>query len=496
MQESEELGLSIGQIQSAIAEWSAKVERPYERGVAALYQGEFQAVGNFDLSMFSSANGFKHYMAQASAEYYQGKSDQAERALQYALNLRGQDPIILMNLGIMANERGDLGNAESYYQRALANQEKLAPSNLDIAAIWNALGSVALHQGNAAKAEEQYRKALSIEHMLAPYSFQIVDTLENLRYLALQRNVDESQKFARQALAIRRKLAEDLGSKTLFVDDDGLFRFSSSDAAGTQHRHAQFDIASGGILEIVNPDGSIVLHPSNDQQLSADFVVYSNKSEVAATSTGDRTRVDIRTHALSQQSTGKNKMKVDYEINVPPGISVRVTTATAPITVENLNGDLFLTSDSGQITVRNLAKSHLRIRAVTAPVSLTNVTASRANVQSGSGAVQLNGVTGEQVFVSTTTGKIDYHGDFSGGGDYILKTHSGNIDVTLPRTVSIDLSARSTVGSVESTYPLQQRAHSLSTPNAGTSLALLPPPFLLPSVELQSFSGTIHVAKE
>src|SRR5260221_10489269 len=63
-------------------------------------------------------------------------------------------------------------------------------------------------------------------------------------------------------------------------------------------------------------------------------------------------------------------------------------------------------------------------------------------------------VTGVQTCaLPISSGNITYHGDCSGGGDYVLATHSGTINVILPETASVDLTARSNIGTVENDFP-------------------------------------------
>jgi DUF4097 and DUF4098 domain-containing protein YvlB len=116
-------------------------------------------------------------------------------------------------------------------------------------------------------------------------------------------------------------------------------------------------------------------------------------------------------------------------------------------------------------------------------------------VTANSGTVQLENVTGPKVNVGTTSGNITYKGDCSGVGDYVLITHSGNIDLTLPQTASVDLSARSVKGSVENDFPLQKKSHTTFVPRAGSSFAGTSNSGSS-SVELQSFSGKIRVKKQ
>jgi len=241
--------------------------------------------------------------------------------------------------------------------------------------------------------------------------------------------------------------------------------------------------------------GSVTLHSGAGRQVVATYVIHSEKVEVDQNLSADKQRVELRTHVLPGDKPTADEAKIDYDITVPAGISVNVNTASAPITVDGLSGDIGLSSETGQITVHNVAKSHVHVRSVTAPVALKDVNLSRIDIQSAGGAVNLSNVTGQRVAVGTTSGNIEYHGDCSGGGDYILTTHSGAIDVTLPPIASVDLSARSTNGTVENAFPLQEKSHNSFVPMQGRSFAGTSNSGSS-SVELQSFSGKIRVKKQ
>jgi len=265
--------------------------------------------------------------------------------------------------------------------------------------------------------------------------------------------------------------------------------------AADSRKEARIDIAPGGTVNIVNGGGSIALHSGAGHQLLVSYTVHSAKVEVDQSSSDNKQRVELLTHALPGEKPTADESRVDYDVTVPAGISVNAITTSAPITAEGINSDIELSSETGQITVHNIAKSHLRVRSMTALLSLQDVTLSRVDIQSTSGAVQLKNVNGQRVAVGTTSGNIDYQGDCSGGGNYILTTHSGAIEVTLPATASVDLSARSTTGTVENDFPLQQKPHTSFVPQQGRSFAGTSNSGSS-SVELQSFSGKIRVKKQ
>lgn len=266
-------------------------------------------------------------------------------------------------------------------------------------------------------------------------------------------------------------------------------------SAADSQDQVKLKLAPGGLVNIVNNSGSVTLHPGAGQQVVVNATRHSDKVEIDSNGMPDGRRVEIRTHVLSPQKLSAAEARVEYDITVPAGASVTVSTATAPITVENLNSDLTLSSDTGKITIKSVANAHIRIRSVAAPVALTDISNGHVDVTSNGGAVQLENVTGPRVAIGTTSGDIAYRGDCSSGGVYNLTTHSGAIDVTLPQNASVDLTARSLTGSVENDFPLQQKLHSTLVPSTGRSLVGTSNSGSS-SMELQSFSGRIRVKKQ
>lgn len=265
--------------------------------------------------------------------------------------------------------------------------------------------------------------------------------------------------------------------------------------AADNRKEVRLDVAPGATVNIVNSAGSVNLHSDNGRQLQLVYTTHSDKVEVDQNSTADNKRIEIVTHALPEQKPSADEARVDYDITVPSGVSVTATTATAPITADGLRGDITLASDTGQITARNISRSHVNIRSVAAPVNLNNLLLDYVDVTSSGGAVQMVNVAGPKVNVGTAGGNITYQGDCSGGGAYNMSTYSGAIDVTLPQTASVDLSARSVSGKVENEFPLQQKSHTSFVPQTGRSFAGTSNSGSS-SIELQSFSGKIRVKKQ
>jgi hypothetical protein len=260
-------------------------------------------------------------------------------------------------------------------------------------------------------------------------------------------------------------------------------------------KEIRLDLAPNGTIDLVNNAGQVTLKSGSSPRVLLAYSLHSNKIEVDHESTPDKRRVLIRAHALDGQQPTAEEAKVDMEVTVPAGVAITVSTSTAPIAADGLTGDITLSSDTGAISANNVLHSHLHVRSVAGTVTLNNLSMNHVDVMTSGGGVKMLNVTGPRINVATGSGDISYQGDCSGVGDYVMTTHSGNIDVTLPQTASVDLTARSGSGHVENDFPLQAKKHSVFTPKAGSSFAGTSNSGSS-SVELRSFSGRIRVKKQ
>jgi DUF4097 and DUF4098 domain-containing protein YvlB len=269
----------------------------------------------------------------------------------------------------------------------------------------------------------------------------------------------------------------------------------SSAYSAEARKEFRLDVATGGNFILSNNAGSVSLKAGSGRQVIVAYTAQSNKVEVDQSSTSDHRRIEITAHALPDQKPTAEESRIDFEISLPAGTYVTVNTATATITAENLSGDISLSSDTGQITLHDVAKSNVQVHTVTGTVNLSNINGGQVEVISSAGAVQLANVNGPRVKIGTGSGNITYNGDCSGMGNYIFTTHSGAIDMSLPQTASVDITARSVSGDVQNDFPLSQKTHTSFTPQAGRSFAGTSNSGAS-SVQLQSFSGKIRVKKQ
>jgi DUF4097 and DUF4098 domain-containing protein YvlB len=261
--------------------------------------------------------------------------------------------------------------------------------------------------------------------------------------------------------------------------------------AADNRKECRYTVGPGASVTVTNELGPVEVKGAVGRQAVIVATTHSDKVEVDCDQNGNR--IQATTHFL--QRTEDHDGRVEYQVLAPSDASVTVRAAGGPITAEKMRGDLTLEGDAAVVEVHDVGNAHVHVRTISGPVSLGNITNGHVEITSLSGNVQLDAVSGPKVSVNTAKGFIRYNGDFAGSGDYMLVSHSGNIDVTLPAYASVDLSARSISGSVENDFPLQQKMHPTfsitqgrsfaGTSNAGAS-----------SVQLRSFSGKIRVKKQ
>jgi DUF4097 and DUF4098 domain-containing protein YvlB len=261
-------------------------------------------------------------------------------------------------------------------------------------------------------------------------------------------------------------------------------------AAAADKKEFRYNVTPGASVTVTNDYGPVRVRASQARQVVVTATASSSKVEVDCAQNANR--VEVRTHFL--QKAGEGDGRVEYDVQVPADANVMVRAATGPVLVQGVNGDVSVDADTGKTEVRD-SSGHVHVRTVGGPITLANLKDSFVEATSVGGQVMLNNVAGKNVSVNTTGGPIAFAGDFAGGGQYSLSSHSGTIDVTLPASASVDVTARSVAGTVENDFSLTPPAHPTMALVQGKSLA-----GTLNSgasaVHLRTFSGRIRVKKQ
>jgi tetratricopeptide (TPR) repeat protein len=204
---AKELGFSVEDLKSALEAWTQSVEDPYQRGLAALYNGRYSRASQYISESLSTPKGnvLTHYVQLATAEYWQGHYPVAESALRKVLTAYRDDPIVLNNLAVVLDAQAQYSEAEPLHRRALAIDEKtLGPDHPDVARDLNNLALLYKIQGKYGEAEPLYKRALTIdEQALGPNHPDVATKLNNLAALYdNQGKYGEAEPLYKRALTI------------------------------------------------------------------------------------------------------------------------------------------------------------------------------------------------------------------------------------------------------------------------------------------------------
>ena len=244
-----------------------------------------------------------------------------------------------------------------------------------------------------------------------------------------------------------------------------------------------YTVGPGAVISITNNYGPVSVKPSGSSQVVVETVSHSDSIRVVNEQHGDR--IELRS---TSSRPGTNL--VDYTVLVPAAAFVSVRSSDGALRAQGLSGDVVLEAASGSVEVTNISDAHLHVNTLSGPISLTDISNSHLDIHSVSGDVNLHNVAGPSVDVNSGSGRITYDGDPGRVGEYLLSSHSGNLEVSIPASAWVEINARSIKNQSDPEFPIA------SKPPAMGQINLMGKPGKIGSrFELRSFSGKIHVKR-
>jgi DUF4097 and DUF4098 domain-containing protein YvlB len=245
-----------------------------------------------------------------------------------------------------------------------------------------------------------------------------------------------------------------------------------------------YTVGPRAVVSITNNYGPITVRPSPNRQVVVETVTHSDAVSLVNEQHGDR--IELRS-----MSTRQGANLVDYTVLVPVDAFVSLRSSDGTIRAQGLRGDVILEAAAGSVEVSDIRDAHLHVRTLTGPISLTDIRGSNLDIHSVSGNVSLRNVTGPSVEVNSGSGLISYEGDPGPVGEYLLTSHSGDLDVSIPASALVDIKARSIKGQADPDFPI---ANGFSAARTG-NLLLKPGTITGSRFELRSFRGKIHLKR-
>jgi DUF4097 and DUF4098 domain-containing protein YvlB len=190
---------------------------------------------------------------------------------------------------------------------------------------------------------------------------------------------------------------------------------------------------------------------------------------------------------------------VEIQVWVPRGVRVEARTNSGDITIKGTRGDIDAQTSSGDVAIsdaREVSASSLSgdvgIRQTSGAVTATTsngdlgVADAHGNIDatSISGDVTITRAASKVVRATVTSGDITYSGAVEPDGRYELTTHSGDIELTLPKDASAQVGVTTWNGTVDSDFPI--------TLKPGTNTAS----FVTKHYTFTIGSGSAHITAE
>ena len=145
---------------------------------------------------------------------------------------------------------------------------------------------------------------------------------------------------------------------------------------------------------------------------------------------------------------------VEYTVLVPAAAFVSLRSSDGTLRAQGLHGDVVLEAASGSVEVTDISDAHLHVKTLSGPITLTDISNSHLDIHSVSGDVSLHNVTGPSVEVNSDAGRIAYDGDPGRLGEYLLTSHTGNLEISIPASAWVQIKARSIKNQSDPEFPI------------------------------------------
>ena len=255
-------------------------------------------------------------------------------------------------------------------------------------------------------------------------------------------------------------------------------------AAAQEKKEFTYNVGPSAVVSITNNYGPITVRPSGSRQVMIETVSHSDAVSLVNEQHGDR--IEFRS-----VSSRPGSDLVDYTVLVPVDAFVSLRSSDGTLRAQGLRGDVILEAAAASVEVTDISDAHLHVKTLSGPITLTDIRNSHLDIHSVSGNVTIRNVTGPSVEVNSGSGRISYQGDPGSTGEYLLSSHSGDLDVSIPASALVDIKARSIAGLADPEFPI---AKGYSAPGPG-NLLLKPGMVTGSRFELRSFRGKIHLKR-
>ena len=245
------------------------------------------------------------------------------------------------------------------------------------------------------------------------------------------------------------------------------------------------DAAADGQVDIVNIAGSVEVLGWSDSRVEVTGTLGDKVEELILERDGDRVLVKVK---VPRNSHGK--IASDLVIRVPEKSSVEVSTVSADIDVEGVEGEQSLQTVSGDIEsetgeydiAAETVSGDIEIDGqdqdaetsagtVSGDITLSDISGS---VEAGtvSGDVVIDGGSFDRAVAETVNGDIEFVGGLRKGGKLAVESVNGDVDISFSGDVSAEFDIESFNGDIDNCFGPEAKRSSRYAPGLQLSFSV------------------------
>jgi hypothetical protein len=179
-------------------------------------------------------------------------------------------------------------------------------------------------------------------------------------------------------------------------------------------------------------------------------------------------RITLEVDHEGNRGRHNNRGDARYIVSVPRGVRLELEAVSGDVKATGSQGEINAGSVSGDVEVANGVRE-VSVESVSGSVRATQINGNlraesvsgsvRAETVSGSveastvsGRIFLTGIQSRDVRTETVSGNIIYTGSIDAGGRYDFESHSGTIQLTIPRTAGANVSVETFSGDISTDF--------------------------------------------
>lgn len=232
---------------------------------------------------------------------------------------------------------------------------------------------------------------------------------------------------------------------------------SSTFTKAQEPGQVSYKVGHKPLVSITNSCGGITAKPSLKDEVSATYVVHDT------TVTFDHQKHGRRI-SLGCTSAHSGNNLAEYTVIVPPRASVTMF-ATGPVHVEGLTGDIEIETLHSAVDIRDLEGAYIHVKTFDGPVLVEQAHNAHIFLHSVDGELRISDTPSSWVEADSASGRIEYGGDPGMDGEFRFTSQSGDLEISIPASASIDLQTNS----AELRQFQQRSSPSAPTKSQGTS---------------------------